>query len=175
MSQKTKEVQKREHTFDGIEEFDNKMPNWWLFTLYATIVFSIAYWVYYQKANAGLSQEQELQAELAKIEEAVAKAKAEAGVIDDDTLTVMAQDPAIVAAGQTIYAQNCAACHGQNLEGGIGLALNDAEWKHGSTPLAIKKIVEEGVATAGMPPWGPVLGDEKVNQVVSFLVSKKAN
>ncbi len=173
MSQQPKEDKIREHTFDGIQEFDKSLPNWWLFTLYATIVFAIAYWVYYQKAGIGLDQEQELQAALANIDEAVAKAKAEAGVIDNDTFAVMAKDPTIVAAGELIYSQNCSACHGQNREGGIGLPLNDAEWKHGAAPLDIKKVVTEGVGTAGMPSWGPVLGDEKVNQVVAYLVNKQ--
>lgn len=173
MSQEIKEEKIREHTFDGIQEFDKSLPNWWLFTLYATIIFSIAYWVYYQKAGIGLDQEQELEAALAEIDEAVAKAKAEAGVIDDDTFAVMATDAQLVGAGETIYKQTCSACHGQNLEGGIGVALNDAEWKHGSSPLAMKKVVVEGVAAAGMPAWGPVLGEEKVNQVVAYLVSKQ--
>ncbi len=173
MSQKPNEEKIREHTFDGIQEFDKSLPNWWLFTLYGTIVFAIAYWVYYQKAEIGLNQEEELQAAFAQIDETVAKAKAEAGVLDNDTFAVMAKDPAIVSAGEQIYMQNCMACHGQNREGGIGLPLNDAEWKHGSNPLDIKKVVTEGVGTAGMPSWGPVLGDEKVNQVVSYLVSKQ--
>lgn len=173
MSQKQEEETIREHVFDGIQEFDKSLPNWWLFTLYATIVFSIAYWVYYQKANMGLDQEEELQAAFAQIDEAVAKAKAEAGVLDNDTFALMAKDAAIVSAGELIYTQNCSACHGVNREGGIGLPLNDAEWKHGGLPLDIKKIVEEGVGAAGMPPWGPVLGDEKVNKVVAFLVSKQ--
>lgn len=173
MNQQAKEEKIREHTFDGIQEFDKSLPNWWLFTLYATIVFAIAYWVYYQKAGIGLDQEQELKVALAQIDEAVAKAKAEAGVIDDSTFAVMATDPGILVAGEGIYKQTCSACHGQNLEGGIGLALNDADWKHGSNPMSIKKVVEEGVATAGMPAWGPVLGDEKVNQVVAYLVSKQ--
>lgn len=171
MSQNPNEEKIREHTFDGIQEFDKALPNWWLFTLYATIVYSIAYWVYYQKADIGLDQEEELAAAFAEIDENVAKAKAEAGVLDNDTFAIMAKDAAIVSAGELIYTQNCSACHGQNREGGIGLALNDAEWKHGGEPLDIKKIVEVGVATAGMPPWGPVLGDEKVNQVVAYLVS----
>lgn len=173
MSQQPKEDKVRDHTFDGIQEFDKSMPNWWLFTLYATIVFAIAYWVYYQKANMGMTQEEELEAAMARIDEVVARAKAEAGVLDNDTFGIMAKDATIVAAGELIYTQNCSACHGQNREGGIGLALNDAEWKHGANPLDIKKVVEEGVATAGMPAWGPVLGDEKVNHVVAYLVSKQ--
>lgn len=174
MSQQSNEENVREHSYDGIQEFDKSLPNWWLFTLYATIVFSIAYWVYYQKANVGMTQEQELEAALNRVAENVAKAKAEAGVLDNDTFWVMAKDPQVVAEGEAIYKQTCASCHGPALEGGIGLPLNDDEWKHGSEPLTLKKIVEEGVvtSTAGMPPWGPILGEEKVNQVVAFVLSK---
>lgn len=172
MSQHSNEEKIREHSYDGIQEFDKSLPNWWLFTLYGTIVFAIAYWVYYQKSSIGLTQEEELAAAMSQIEENVAKAKAEAGVLDNDTFWLMAKDPEVVAAGQTIYTQNCMACHGANLEGGIGLPLADAEWKHGGEPLSIKGVVTDGVATAGMPAWGPVLGEEKVNQVVSFILSK---
>ncbi|MBC2604601.1 cbb3-type cytochrome c oxidase N-terminal domain-containing protein [Pelagicoccus albus] len=175
MSQQANDEKIREHSYDGIQEFDKSLPNWWLFTLYGTIVFAIAYWVYYQKTDIGLDQHEEFDAAMAQVDEAVAKAKAEAGVLDDDTFAIMAKDPAIVAEGETIYKQTCSACHGQNREGGIGLPLNDAEWKHGSNPLAIKAIVETGVATAGMPAWGPVLGDEKVNQVVAYLVANQVN
>ena len=173
MSKQATEEKIRAHTFDGIQEYDKSLPNWWLFTLYGTIVFAVAYWVFYQKADIGLDQEQELQAALEEVYEARAKAKAAAGVIDNDSFMVMAEDISIISAGEAVYKQTCASCHGQNLEGGIGLALNDADWKHGSEPLAMKKVVYEGVAAAGMPPWGPVLGEEKVNQVVAFLVSKQ--
>lgn len=109
---------------------------------------------------------------LAVIDENVTKAKAEAGIIDDDAFWVMAKNADLVAAGQLVYATTCSSCHGPNMEGGIGLPLNDDVWKHGAEPLAIKGIVENGVAAAGMPPWGPVLGEEKVNQVVAFVLSK---
>lgn len=171
MNHQNSEEKIRAHSYDGIQEFDKNLPNWWLFTLYGTIVFAIAYWAYYHKSDYGNTQQEELANALALIDENVAKAKAEAGVIDNDTFWVMSKDADLVAAGKQVYTTTCSSCHGMNLEGGIGLPLIDDEWKHGSNPLDIKSVVENGVAAAGMPPWGPVLGDEKVNQVVSFILS----
>ncbi len=175
MKQSPQEDPVREHSYDGIQEFDKKLPNWWLFTLYATIVFAVAYWIYYFKADLGPTQEEAFDLAMADISARAAEAAAKAGVIDDAALWAMAKDADAVAAGEQVYISTCLACHGANLEGGIGLALNDGDWKYGGDPLQIKRIVVEGLPTAGMPPWGPVLGDEKVNQVVAYILDKQEN
>jgi len=36
------------HAQDGIEEYDNPLPGWWVWIFWVTIVFSIGYWGYYQ-------------------------------------------------------------------------------------------------------------------------------
>ena len=33
-----------DHSYDGIQEFDNPMPRWWVYLFWVTIVFSVLYW-----------------------------------------------------------------------------------------------------------------------------------
>ena len=35
------------HEWDGIKELDTPLPRWWVWTFYATIIFSIGYVIYY--------------------------------------------------------------------------------------------------------------------------------
>ena len=82
--------------------------------------------------------------------------------------------PEAVAAGEAVYMQNCAMCHGAELEGGIGAALNDEEWIHGSDSENVVRIITEGVPEKGMLTWGPILGPEKINQVAAYVLEKNA-
>ncbi len=158
----------RPHTFDGISEYDKRLPNWWLLTLYGTIAFSIVYWM----ATQHFGKSSDGERTTAVIQEIRAAKLAAAGNYDDASLWEMSRNPAFVSAGAEAYVSSCVACHGANLEGGIGLNLADNEWVHGSNPLEIMKVVSEGVLVKGMPAWGPVLGPQKTAQVVAFILSK---
>src|SRR4051812_10518804 len=103
----------RPHVFDGIQEYDKRLPNWWLNTLYITIVFWIGYWAYYQWLHIGRTGPQVVDAAMAGIEAkrlAVAK-------LDDASLWQMSRNPAFVAAGKATFVANCAACHLASLRG----------------------------------------------------------
>jgi cytochrome c oxidase cbb3-type subunit 3 len=147
---------------DGIEEYDNPLPDWWIGLFIFTILFGIGYTVEYHF----ISNRSQDQAYIAQLEDAkvrwpeFGKAKG------------VPTDAASIAEGQTIYATNCVACHGASLEGGIGPNLTDAEWVHGGTPDEIAAVVANGVAAKGMPAWGGILGPEKVAKVTAFVVSK---
>lgn len=163
----------REHTFDGIQEYDKSMPNWWLFTLYATIAFSIGYWIYFQKTDMGITPEEELKIAFATLNESIAAKREASGSVElqDKDLWAMSLDPAIVEAGKATYTTICAACHGPELQGAIGVSLIDSEWVHGDDPLTIRGTITNGVLEKGMPPWGPILGEQKVNEVTAFVLS----
>ena len=160
----------RPHVFDGIAEYDKRLPNWWLMTLYGAIAFSIVYWMATEHFGRGSDGERVT----AAIQEVRASQLAAAGNFDDAVLSEMSRNASVVAAGAAAYKTNCVACHGDQLQGGIGFNLVDATWVHGGKPTEIMKTVADGVLVKGMPAWGPVLGPGKTAEVVAFILSKQA-
>jgi len=145
---------------DGIEEFDNPLPDWWLGLFWFTIIWAFAYFAHYHLI-ADRSQEKALAAEVAAAEARWPGAAATAEFVPT---------PELAAAGEAVYRTNCVACHGQNMEGGIGPNLLDEEWIHGNAPADILRTIQEGVAEKGMPTWGPILGPERVKQVAAYIL-----
>lgn len=158
----------RPHVFDGIQEYDKRMPNWWLFTLYGAIVFWAGYWFFYERAHLGLSNEAAVEQQLAVIE---AARLAAAPVLDEGSLWKMSRNPLFVEAGRATFNSTCASCHTDKLTGAIGPNLVDRLWIHGGSPLQVYATVERGVLAKGMPPWGPVLGSKKISEVVAYVLS----
>lgn len=165
----------RPHVYDGIQEYDKRLPNWWLYTLYLTILFWVGYWAYYEWFRVGLSSQQQVEVALVKIE---ADRLASATRLDDASLWKMSQNPTFVGAGQAIFTANCAACHFVSLRGksenptAIGPDLTDTTWIHGGRPLEVYEVITKGVLVKGMPTWGPVLGARKISEVAAYILSK---
>lgn len=82
--------------------------------------------------------------------------------------TVIAQ-AASVEDGEAVYMENCASCHGNNLEGGLGSNLADAQWAYGGTDADIKAVITKGIPDMGMPAYGDTLSDAKQDAVISFI------
>jgi len=158
----------RPHSFDGIQEYDKRLPRWWLLTLYGAMVFAVIYWAYYHAYGLGISPTQALEKEMA---ENAAVAAQKAGEISDDSLWKMSGDPQMIAAGKVTFDTTCAACHKPDLTGLIGPNLVDHEWIHGGKPMDAFKTINEGVLAKGMPPWGPMLGKRKMSEVVAYIFS----
>lgn len=160
----------REHKFDGIQEYDQRLPNWWLFTLFFCIIFSILFWF----ATRQLEQPSDGE----KVELAIKQIEADrlakaADTLNNETMFQMSQNELFVNAGAVAYKANCEACHGANLQGGIGFNLVDAEWVHGGSPMEIYNTLDKGIIEKGMPAWGSVLGPKGVSEVVAFILSKQ--
>lgn len=159
----------REHTYDGIQEYDNRLPNWWLWTFYGAIIFAVAYWFYYHQA--GMDAPNDVLLARAQAEVTARAASQSKGPLSDDQLWSLSLDAGTVAAGQLTYKANCASCHGDNLEGKIGPNLMDQRWIHGGNPSQIVQTITVGVAAKGMPTWGPMLGAKRINAVAAYVLS----
>lgn len=161
------------HEYDGIRELDNRLPPWWLYMFYATIVWSIAYMFYYHVLGAGPLQIDEYKAELAlalrQKENYLEKFGAS---IDENSVTELTEENDLKK-GKQIFATNCVACHGSLGEGGVGPNLTDEYWIHGGGIKNVFKVIKYGVPEKGMIAWQAQLKPEEIQKVGSYILSLK--
>lgn len=155
------------HSFDGIEEYDNPMPRWWLYMLYASIVWSVIYWVLYPSwfGEGVLKWSQNTQ-----YEQEMKEAKTLYPVKDVNVVNYVNKADNVTK-GREIFVQNCASCHAADGKGLIGPDLTDNIWLYGGKPEEVFKTITNGVPKTGMPTWGPVLGPEKIAIVSAYVYS----
>lgn len=184
------EVILREHEYDGIQEFDQKLPNWWLFTFYGAVIWAVAYWVLYYYTGSFQTDEERIESKILILQERKAEelAKTLASLDDETMLHEWAADPGVVAAGLATYSTYCTACHAADLSATMkagdqtvplpGLPLNDGVWQHGSKPMDIFKIINEGSPPdspghngALMQAWGQTLSPQQVAEVTAYIIS----
>jgi len=158
----------RPHSFDGIREYDKRLPRWWLLTLYGAMVFAVIYWAYYHAYGLGTSPALALKIEMA---ENAARVAQKSGTIDDEILWKMSLDPQVIAAGKVTFETTCAACHKPDMTGLIGPNLVDHEWIHGGKPMDSVKTITDGNLLKGMPAWGPLLGSQKIAEAAAYIFS----
>ncbi|MDB4988896.1 MAG: Cytochrome c oxidase subunit CcoP [Myxococcaceae bacterium] len=152
------------HEYDGIQEADNQLPNWWLGTLFGAIVFSIGYWFYYQEFRVAPGLAQAYYAEQAERAE-------KTGVDPSEAELMAALDSPALALGRQTFTSTCVPCHEAEGQGKIGPNLTDSAWLHGGGPVAIFRTIRDGVPAKGMPSWGPSLGRAGVTQLTAFVLS----
>ena len=158
----------QDRNFDGIEENNNPMPKWWIKLFYITIVFSVAYMGWFHLPfSPGKSIAQEYMLATGQKLELDRKQDSE-NVFD---LSKANSNPALVAAGKTIFTANCASCHGPEAGGLVGPNLTDDFWLHGKTSQDLVKVISEGVPAKGMPGWRPILGLEKIQQMAAYIAT----
>jgi len=150
---------------DGIEEYDNPLPDWWLGLFWLTIIWAFGYAVNYHFI-AHRSYVKDLAAEMTA---ASVRWPAQAS-----NAAMLSFAPEAIAAGEAIFTQNCVVCHGADMKGGIGPDLLDPDWIHGGTSTDVVRTITDGVPEKGMLTWGPILGPEKVNQVAAYVITKNA-
>ena len=162
-----------DHDYDNIRELDNKLPPWWLYGFYLTIIFAGIYlWRYHVSHTAPLSNE-ELQIELAKAEEEKAiRLQKSGGGIDENTVKLLTA-VADIEAGKKIFTATCAPCHAADGGGIVGPNLTDDYWLHGGSVKDVFKTIKYGVPDKGMQPWKAQFSAEQLAQLTSFIKSIK--
>jgi cytochrome c oxidase cbb3-type subunit 3 len=167
------------HESDGIREFNNALPRWWLYGFYFTIVFAVVYLFNYHVLATPLvghkGSAAEYQAEMADAARWRAARPAAAGA-ELSPLT----DAASLTKGEEIFngpRNLCHTCHRKDLGGLIGPNLTDGQWLHGCSAGALAKDVTSGFPDRGMLPFGSgqPLTDDQVLQVVSYVISKRGS
>ena len=166
------------HVWDGdITEYNKPLPRWWIIGFYLTMVWGLAYLVWYP----GLGGFEGLGKWTSAAEHAADKAQQDAVLAetfrpyDGRPISELARDPRALELGRAIFANTCATCHGSSAQGAIGYPnLTDDIWQWGGSEERILETVLDG-REGVMPEWGTVLtgmgGDNAVLSVANYVRS----
>ena len=162
------------HNYDGIEELDHSLPRWWINLFYLTIIFAVGYYFYYE-LGGGPSLNQEYLAAKSEYSYSQLSQKTAVKTATEDELRSFLKAPERIASGRAIFQARCLACHGAAGQGGIGPNLTDDYWVHGGKMTAILNTITNGVLDKGMPPWGPILKQDELYSVATFVKSLRGS
>ena len=182
------------HEWDGIKEYNNPMPRWWLWTLYATIIWGIAYaiaypaWPLLNKATPGLlgwtaraaleESIREFEQSNAPLDEALVSAELER-IHENPNLAEYA-----LRGGAAVFRAHCSQCHGSGGGGAAGYPnLLDDDWLWGGSVHDIRYSVAHGIRNdsdenarfSEMPAYGELLESEQIENLVQFVLSISGN
>lgn len=163
------------HEFDGIQEYDNPLPRWWFQLFLATVIFSLGYLALYPglgnyKGLLGWTSANQWEEEMAHAEEVYKPVFAKYAALSVEELNQPGNETGLKM-GQRMFSNNCAVCHGQGGQGAYGFpTLTDSDWLYGGEPAQIIATIVNGRRGA-MPAWGPVLGEDGVQDVTNYVLS----
>ena len=189
-----RQVETTGHSWDGIEEYNNPLPRWWVWVFYATIVWGIGYTVAYPAwplvtgATPGLlgaSTRADVAVEIAAVDAANAAIKEKLVAAD---LTAIGADPELATfaenAGAAVFRTNCAQCHGSGAAGFEGKGypnLLDDDWLWGGTMEDIHLTITHGIRNttdpearySEMPKFGldGLLDETQIAQVAEHVLA----
>ncbi len=192
--EKKPEVSTTGHEWDGIEELNNPLPRWWLWSLYATIIWGIGYTIAYPawpmltgatKGVIGWSAREEVAQDIARFDGANAQIKAQLVAAD---LTQINSKPDVLAfaenAGAAVFRTNCATCHGAGAGGVVGKGypnLLDDDWLWGGDIATIQTTITHGIRNtqdpdarySEMPKFGVdgILDKDQIAAVVEHVLA----
>lgn len=192
---KKHEVETTGHSWDGIEDYNNPLPRWWLWTFYACIIWGVGYsiampaWPIFKSGATpgilGSSTRANVQADLDKFAAMNKPIQEKLVAVDLDQI---AEDPELrnytQNAGAAVFRTWCAQCHGAGAGGNPGLGypnLLDSDWLWGGTMEEIHFTITHGIRNetdpeeearfSQMPAFGKdgILSGEEIDQVVQYV------
>lgn len=167
------EAELLEHEYDGIREYDNPLPRWWVWMFAGSFFFSIGYFFHYHVSHNGISIAESYEQDMREARELEAK-QSLSQPVTEESLTKLTLDSALMADAGVLFVARCAPCHGEHAQGIIGPNLTDGSWIHGRGSLTdIYGVVEGGVAAKGMPAWGRLLTPVELRKVVAFVGTQR--
>jgi cytochrome c oxidase cbb3-type subunit 3 len=180
------------HSWDGIEEWNNPLPRWWVWTFYVTIIWAIIYTILYPAwpmvthatpGILGYSTRAQVQEEIDQMNAANAPLNLELEEIDLAALPEMPELASYaVDKGSAVFRANCSQCHGSGAAGvqAAGYpSLLDDDWLWGATMEEIAYTIRHGIRNdqdpdahwSQMPAFGELLEAEEIDQVVNHVLA----
>lgn len=170
MNERRDEDRLLDHEYDGIREYDNPLPRWWLWIFWVSIAWSVVYVAnVIPGVGSGAGREKQYAAEMDAARAKYGDPAAALATVDDAAILAATADPAQVEVGKATFMTNCVACHRDDGGGNIGPNLTDEYWIHGSRPSQIHGTIASGVLDKGMPAWSAVLKPEEVLAVTAYV------
>ncbi len=160
-----------DHNYDGIRELDNRLPPWWIYLFYITIVFGVVYLIRFHIFN-DYDQKTEFEQEMAEARLAIEEYKKTAKDLVDVNTVELLTEASDLKAGEVIFQGNCAVCHMNDGGGGIGPNLTDDYWILGGGIRNVFNTVSEGGRSGkGMVAWKTTLKPGEIAQVASYILT----
>ena len=145
------------HEWDGVKELNNPLPRWWVLTFWICVIWAVAYWVFMPSwpGVSGYLKGTRHHSERANVEAALAAVNATRDVqmkrlLGAGSIDAIESDPDLLqyamTAGQSLFGDNCATCHGAGGQGNAGYpSLIDDDWIWGGKLSDIQTTIHYGI------------------------------
>jgi cytochrome c oxidase cbb3-type subunit III len=160
-----------DHDYDGIKELDNVLPPWWVALFYITIIFGVVYMIRFHVINE-YDQASEFEREMELAQAEIDKYKLSSPDVFDINTMELLTDAESLNIGKTLFNNQCAACHREDMGGAIGPNLVDEYWVLGGSLKDIYNTIAEGGREGkGMIPWKTTLKPAQMQKLASYIIS----
>jgi cytochrome c oxidase cbb3-type subunit 3 len=159
-----------DHEYDGIQELDNNLPPWWVWGFVACIIFAFVYIINYHVLGVSDLQIEAYEKEMDKAQKDIDAYLSKMAMNVDETNATLMTEKSDLAAGKTIFDNNCTICHKSKGEGDVGPNLTDKNWVYGFDIKDVFLSIKKG-RPAGMPEHASKLNPVQIQQVSSYVLS----